>query len=93
MARQRLHTVRGSDSVTGISSQSARIGRPGPENQEEIAALAHALWQARGCPNGSPEEDWFQAKQELAERSGRQNVELQAVDGPILTRQSGSGAA
>ena len=36
---------------------------------QDIAALAHALWQARGCPEGSPEEDWFQAAQELRARS------------------------
>jgi hypothetical protein len=35
---------------------------------EDIAALAHALWQARGCPEGSPEEDWFHAVQELRAR-------------------------
>jgi Protein of unknown function (DUF2934) len=32
---------------------------------EQIAALAHALWQERGCPEGSPEEDWFRAEEEL----------------------------
>jgi hypothetical protein len=32
---------------------------------DEIAALAHELWQARGCPNGSPQEDWFRAAEEL----------------------------
>ena len=31
----------------------------------EIAALAHELWQARGCPDGSPQEDWFQAAEYL----------------------------
>ena len=35
---------------------------------EEIAALAHARWQARGCPEGSPEEDWYQAAHELRAR-------------------------
>ena len=35
---------------------------------QEIAVLAHALWQARGCPEGSPEEDWFHAAQELRAR-------------------------
>jgi len=34
----------------------------------DIAELAHALWQARGCPQGSPEEDWFQAAHELRAR-------------------------
>jgi len=31
----------------------------------EIAALAHELWQARGCPQGSAEEDWFHAAEKL----------------------------
>jgi hypothetical protein len=35
---------------------------------QDIAALAHTLWQARGCPEGSPEEDWFQAARELRAR-------------------------
>jgi len=32
---------------------------------EDIAKLAYALWEARGCPAGSPEEDWFRAEAEL----------------------------
>jgi hypothetical protein len=35
--------------------------------QERIAALAYFLWQQRGCPEGSPEEDWFQAQQHIRE--------------------------
>jgi hypothetical protein len=35
---------------------------------EEIAVRAHALWQARGCPEGSPEQDWFLAAHELRTR-------------------------
>jgi hypothetical protein len=34
--------------------------------REDIAALAYAYWRERGCPDGSPEEDWFRAEQELA---------------------------
>jgi Protein of unknown function (DUF2934) len=37
-----------------------------PENQHEIAALAYKFWQARGCPDGTPEEDWFRAEKEIA---------------------------
>lgn len=33
--------------------------------QEEIAALAHSLWEARGCPSGTPDEDWFNAERTL----------------------------
>jgi len=32
---------------------------------EDIALLAHQLWQARGAPLGSPEQDWFLAAQQL----------------------------
>jgi hypothetical protein len=34
----------------------------------EIAALAYELWHARGCPTGSPEEDWFHAAEQLRSR-------------------------
>jgi hypothetical protein len=36
---------------------------------QDIAQLAHQLWQARGCPVGSPEQDWFDAVRELAART------------------------
>jgi hypothetical protein len=28
---------------------------------DRIAALAHSLWHARGCPQGSPHQDWLHA--------------------------------
>jgi hypothetical protein len=34
----------------------------------DIAALAYELWQARGCPEGSSEEDWFHAAEQLRSR-------------------------
>jgi hypothetical protein len=37
--------------------------------QDAIAALAHELWQAGGCPEGSSEEDWFHAAEQLRSRS------------------------
>ncbi len=32
---------------------------------QNTAALAYTLWEARGCPEGTPDEDWFQAVQKL----------------------------
>ncbi|MFZ0335407.1 MAG: DUF2934 domain-containing protein [Candidatus Acidiferrales bacterium] len=32
---------------------------------EDVSTLAYSLWQARGCPEGSPEEDWFNAASAL----------------------------
>jgi len=40
-----------------------------PFRHEDIAALAHKLWQARGCPDGSPQEDWFNAAEQLRSRA------------------------
>lgn len=31
-------------------------------SQEEIAKVAHLLWESRGGGDGSPEEDWFNAE-------------------------------
>lgn len=35
---------------------------------DDIAALARELWQARGCPDGSPQVDWYRAVEELRSR-------------------------
>jgi hypothetical protein len=32
---------------------------------QEIARLAYSYWEARGCQEGSAEEDWLRAEQEL----------------------------
>jgi hypothetical protein len=41
----------------------------GPTDQQDIAKLAYQLWQARGCPEGSGEDDWFEAERQLQGRS------------------------
>jgi len=61
MARQ-LTKMATSDSVTNSPDASAHAGRP---EQEEIALLAYSHWHARGCPLGSPEDDWFRAEREI----------------------------
>ncbi|MGO9446056.1 MAG: DUF2934 domain-containing protein [Thiobacillaceae bacterium] len=35
----------------------------------EIAALAYEYWQARGGPDGSSQEDWFHAAEDLRSRA------------------------
>ena len=44
------------------SDSDADIARPG---NGDIAALAYQLWMERGCPIGSPDQDWFLAEAEL----------------------------
>ena len=33
--------------------------------RDEIAELAYQLGVTRGCPDGSPDEDWLRAEEEL----------------------------
>ncbi len=42
---------------------------PESSMQENIAKLAYALWQHRGCPYRSPEVDWMEAEHKLRESS------------------------
>jgi hypothetical protein len=39
--------------------------------EQDIANLAYALWQQRGCPEGSPEEDWLQAQELIQTGRGK----------------------
>jgi hypothetical protein len=32
---------------------------------DAIAERAHELWRQRGCPEGSAEQDWFEAEEQL----------------------------
>lgn len=60
---------------TGAASGAATAVafEPAPEvrsdnaviDHQDIARLAYTYWEARGCPLGSPEEDWFRAEMEL----------------------------
>jgi Protein of unknown function (DUF2934) len=34
-------------------------------DSKRTALLAYEFWRARGCPEGSPEEDWFLAEEQL----------------------------
>jgi Protein of unknown function (DUF2934) len=33
--------------------------------EDQIATRAYQLWQERGCPIGSPEQDWLEAERQL----------------------------
>jgi len=44
---------------------------------DAIAKLAYELWSSRGCPDGSPEQDWYEAERILkggAEPSRKSNA-------------------
>jgi hypothetical protein len=49
-----------------VSNISETVAEP---SRDEIARLAYVYWLERGCQNGSAEEDWFRAEQQLRQRS------------------------
>jgi hypothetical protein len=49
--------------ATDSSEQPETVNSQG--QQEEIVQLAHKYWMERGCPIGSPEEDWLRAEAEV----------------------------
>ena len=38
---------------------------PANTTSEDISRLAYSLWEERGCPAGTAEEDWLRAEQLL----------------------------
>jgi hypothetical protein len=41
------------------------VPKTAPPDAEDIAKRAYFYWLERGCPEGSPEQDWLRAEAEL----------------------------
>jgi hypothetical protein len=63
MAPQQTKEAENSETVVETAEPQAA--------HEDIALLAYTLWQQRGCPDQSSEEDWFAAEKELAAMAAR----------------------
>lgn len=67
------HTDQDGKSKTASGADAAHYpeqhevnAHPSPEpNHSDIAKLAHELWVRRGCPQGSADNDWFEATDRL----------------------------
>jgi Protein of unknown function (DUF2934) len=53
-----------------VNSNAQSNSNGADPNPEQIAELAYFLWQDRGCPEGSAEEDWFNAERALRPKKG-----------------------
>ncbi len=51
-----------------VAAASDEAAIQGAVDRDAIAALAYEYWLRRGCPIGSPEEDWFRAEKEIRNR-------------------------
>jgi hypothetical protein len=47
---------------------------------KEVAPLAYSIWLARGRPEGTDREDWFEAERQLREKRGGIPALTPAVD-------------
>ena len=52
-------------------------------NYDEIAARAHELWIQRGRPEGSAENDWFAATEQIRGKANSQNSRLPTESGSV----------
>lgn len=59
-----------------------------PEHRS-IGELAYHLWQARGCPEGSAEQDWLAAEKQL--KSAPRNAEPRAAEPRAATPTGSAG--
>jgi len=52
--------------AVALAPEAEAIEEKLPEaTTDDIARLAYHLWEERGCPIGSPDEDWFRAEELL----------------------------
>jgi hypothetical protein len=58
--------VPGHPAATGQGTPAPTISATEWLSRERIAARAYDLWDARGRPEGSDLEDWFEAERELS---------------------------
>lgn len=59
-----------------------RSGLSATPTAHEIAALARKLWDERGCPEGSPEQDWYEAERQLKKQTFRSAPDRGDASGP-----------
>ena len=51
-------------------------------DERDIAQRAYALWDARGRPIGSPQQDWFEAETQLRAELGGPSQPKATLDAP-----------
>ena len=59
--------------------------------QEERALRAYRLWEERGCPIGSPEEDWFRAEEEIRNEQAARDELVRARNKLVRAHRSAPG--
>jgi hypothetical protein len=67
-APRRKAAVKIANGNTSIGQLADAVDSPSAFDAREIEERAYQSWIERGCPMGSPEEDWYRAERELIAR-------------------------
>ena len=62
-------TAAGAATARALEPIAESVGAFPAPTYEEIAQLAYQYWQERGCPHGSPDEDWLKAEVQLQKQA------------------------
>jgi hypothetical protein len=67
--KRRATSSEAPDNVSSAVQGAAEVYSLGRPAEQDVAELAYRRWVDRGCPQGSPEEDWFEAERDLLSQS------------------------
>jgi hypothetical protein len=73
MAKLRTRSAGAGSGVVDIPEEAEAIAGNGASGiaEDAISKRAYELWLERGCPEGSPEQDWYQAESEMRSHGGQ----------------------
>ena len=75
-------TARKTERMVSQDRNDRRVAVPSTANEREVSApleehialLAYSYWESRGCPIGSPDEDWLQAEHDILQDEQNQSA-------------------
>ena len=86
MAKQPRKMTETTSAINPVEKTAVAPGSgAGLIDRNTVAARAYQLWVERGCPEGSPEQDWYQAEQELG--TGRKSIRAEGASSGSETRK------
>jgi hypothetical protein len=62
-------TLDDAEDTSTLRTEGAEEQADHRDGANTVAILAYSYWQQRGCPDGSAEDDWFRAENEVALRN------------------------
>ena len=74
---EHTHTARGTDHGSD-EARNLDVKHP-TADRADIGRLAYVYWEERGCPNDSPDEDWFPGRSRTSPAARCPRIQLRAI--------------